>query len=158
MPPPSIFPITTGSLCPTFCKSIDRAANKRGNGPGYYHVGSPPDPGYAGQMRAVYGTSGREDIDPPRYDPPRRDLQTSSSQPSQRAVWQSRPGQGIPAFPGSNTRGIDSSLAAYRRTIQLGTTKVPKLTKTTLVNTEVHLFIQYIHQLLLLMNLYGQHD
>ena len=26
--------------------------------------------------------------------------------------------------------------------------KVPKLTKTTLVNTEVHLFIQYIHQLL----------
>ena len=26
--------------------------------------------------------------------------------------------------------------------------KVPKLTKTTLVNTKVHLFIQYIHQLL----------
>ena len=27
-------------------------------------------------------------------------------------------------------------------------TKVPKLTRTTLVNTEVHLFIQYIHRLL----------
>ena len=26
--------------------------------------------------------------------------------------------------------------------------KVPKLTKITLVNTKVHLFIQYIHQLL----------
>ena len=27
-------------------------------------------------------------------------------------------------------------------------TKIPKLTRATLVNTEVHLFIQYIHQLL----------
>jgi len=27
-------------------------------------------------------------------------------------------------------------------------TNVPKLTRATLVNTEVHLFIQYIHQLL----------
>ena len=30
---------------------------------------------------------------------------------------------------------------AYLRTIQFGTTKVPKLTRATLVNTEVHLFI-----------------
>jgi hypothetical protein len=104
-------------------------------------------------MRAMYGTSGREDIDSPQYDPPRQDpprrdpqtlescLQETSSQSSQRAVWQSRPGQGIPAFQGSMiipTRGIDSREAAYRRTI----------TKTTLVNTEVHLFIQHIHQLL----------
>ena len=69
----------------------------------------------------------------------------------QRAVWQSSPGQGIPAFLGGRiipTRRIDAREAAYRRTIQFGTTKVSKLTKTTLVNMEVHLFIQYIHQLL----------
>jgi hypothetical protein len=66
-------------------------------------------------------------------------------------VWQSRYGQGIPAFPGSRiipARAIDAREAAYRRTIQFATVKVPKLTKTTLVNTEVHLFIQYIQQLL----------
>ena len=143
------------------------------HGPGYHHVGSPADPGYAEQMRAMYGTAGREDIDSLRYDPPRqdpprydpsrqnrlqRDLQASgsssqgsSSQSSQRAVWQSRQGQGIPAFPGSRiipARVIDAREAAYRRTIQFASMKVPKLTKTTLVNTGVHLFIQCIHQLL----------
>jgi len=102
-------------------------------------------------MRAMYGTFGREDIVLHRHDPPRCDPQGTSSQFSQRAVWQSRPGLGIPAFPGSRvipTRGIDSREAAYRRKIQFCTSKVPKLTKTTLVKTEVHLFIQYIHQLL----------
>jgi hypothetical protein len=41
---------------------------------------------------------------------------------------------------------MDAREAAYRRTIQFATVKVPKLTKTTLVNTEVHLFIQYIQE------------
>ena len=114
-------------------------------------MGSPPDPGYTEQMRAMYGIPGR--YDPPRYDPQTSgsSSQGTSSQSSQRAVWQSRPGQGIPAFPSSRiipVRGIDSREAAYRQTIQFGATKVPKLTKTTLVNTEVHLLIQYIHQLL----------
>jgi hypothetical protein len=45
-------------------------------------------------------------------------------------------------------RAMDAREAAYRRTIQFATVKVPKLTKTTLVNTKVHLFIQYIQQLL----------
>jgi hypothetical protein len=124
-------------------------------------------------MRFMYGTAGREDIDllrydpprqdPPRYDLPRQDLprrelqasgsssQGSSSQSNQRTVWQSRHGQGIPAFLGSRiipARAIDAREAAYRRTIQFATMKVPKLTKTTLVNTEVNLFIQYIQQLL----------
>jgi hypothetical protein len=119
-------------------------------------------------MRTMYGTAGREDIDSlrydpprhdlPRYDPPRRDLQASgsssqgsSSQSNQRSLWQSRYGQGISAFPGSRiipARAIDAREAAYRRTIQFATVKVLKLTKTTLVNTEVHLFIQYIQQLL----------
>ena len=43
------------------------------HGPGYYHVGSPAETGYAEQMRAMYGTAGREDIDSLRYDPPRQD-------------------------------------------------------------------------------------
>ena len=45
-------------------------------------------------------------------------------------------------------RAMDAREAACRRTIQFATVKVPKLTKTTLVNTEVQLFIQYIQQLL----------
>ena len=111
-------------------------------------MGSPADPGYAEQMRAVYG---REDVDPPRHDPQTSgsSSQGTSTQSSQRAAWQSRPGQSVPAFPSSRivpTRGIDSRDTAYRRTIHFGTAKVPKLTTTTLVNTEVHLLIQYIHE------------
>lgn len=36
----------------------------------------------------------------------------------------------------------------FQRVLKFGTSKVPKLTKQTLVNTEIHLLIQYIHQLL----------
>ena len=43
---------------------------------------------------------------------------------------------------------IDPRDTAYQRVLKFGTSKVPKLTKTTLVNTEVHHLIQYIHQLL----------
>ena len=57
------------------------------HGSGYYHVGSPVDTGYAEQMRAMYG---REDVDPPREDPP--------TLASQSAGWQSRPGQIVPAL------------------------------------------------------------
>ena len=58
---------------------------------------------------------------------------------------QTRPRHSYRIIP---TRGIDSRDTAYRRTLHFGMTKVPKLTRATLVNTEVHLFIQYIHQLL----------
>jgi len=75
------------------------------HGLGYYHVGSPADPGYAEQMRAMYGTAEREDIESLRYDPPRRDLQASgsssqgsSSQSNQREVWQS----GYPSISGQS--------------------------------------------------------
>ena len=179
MPPPSNLPAATAGnigntpFVPAVSTPSTGLRTMELHGPGYHHVGSPADPGYAEQMRAMYGTAGREDIDSLRYDPPRqdpprydpsrqnrlqRDLQASgsssqgsSSQSNQRAVWQSRQGQGIPAFPGSRiipARVIDAREAAYRRTIQFASMKVPKLTKTTLVNTEVHLFIQYIHQLL----------
>jgi hypothetical protein len=43
---------------------------------------------------------------------------------------------------------VDSRDTSYRRILKFGTSKVPKLTKATLVNTEVHHLIQYIHQLL----------
>ena len=62
-----------------------------------------------------------------------------------------RPGQNIPAFPGSrivSSRMIDHRDTAYQRVLKFGTSMVPKLTKTTLVNTEVHHLIQYILQLL----------
>lgn len=36
----------------------------------------------------------------------------------------------------------------FQRVLKFGTSKVPKLMKQTLVNTEIHLLIQYIHQLL----------
>jgi hypothetical protein len=174
MPPPNNLPTSAGGnigntpFIPSVSTPSTGLRTRELHGPGYYHVGSPADPGYAEQMRAMYGTAGREDIgslryDPPRqdqtrYDPPRRDLQSSGSssqgsksQSNQRAVWQSRYGKGVPAFPGSRiipARAIDAREAAYRRTIQFATVKVPKLTKTTLVNTEVPLFIQYIQQLL----------
>ncbi len=158
MPPPSNLPTSAGEnigntpFIPPVSTSSTGLRTRELHGPGYYHVGSPADP----------GTAGREDIDSlrydpprqdhPRYDPPRRDLhasgsssQGSSSQSNQRSVWQSRYGQGIPAFPGSRiipARAMDAREAAYRRTIQFAKVKVPKLPKTTLVNTEVHLFIQ----------------
>ena len=102
------------------------------HGPGYYHVGSPSGPGYAEQMRTMYG---REDVDPPRRDPPTSgsSSQGTSSQSSQRAAWQSRPGQSVPAFPGSRiipTLGIDSRETSYRQTIHFSTSKVKQLTKT----------------------------
>ena len=100
-------------------------------------------------MRAMFGN----EVDPPRRDPPTlgSSSQGTSSQSTQRTAWQARPGQGIPAFPGNRiipTRVIDSRDTAYRRTLHFGMTKVPKLTRATLVNTEVHPFIQYIHRLL----------
>ncbi len=36
------------------------------HGPGYYHIGSPADQGYAEHMRAMFG---RDDMDPPRQEP-----------------------------------------------------------------------------------------
>jgi hypothetical protein len=108
--------------------------------PGYYQVGSPADQGYSEQMRAMYG---REEVDPPTQDPPTLGLSSrgSGSQASHNIGWQSRPGQSVPAFPGSRivpTCRIDSRDTSYRRILKFGTRKVPKLTKTTLVNTEVH--------------------
>jgi len=83
---------------------------------------------------------GREKVDPPRRDPPTSgsSSQGSSFQSSQRAGWQNRPGQNVPAFSGSQ-------FCPYKHVLKFGTTKIPKLTKSTLVNTEVHLLIQYIH-------------
>jgi hypothetical protein len=40
------------------------------HGPGYYHIGSPADQGYAEHMRAMFG---RDDMDPPRQEPPRQE-------------------------------------------------------------------------------------
>jgi hypothetical protein len=96
----------------------------------------------------MYGREERETLRqyPPRYDPP---SYGSSSRVA--TEWQNRPGQNVPAFPGSrivSSRRIDPRDTAYQRVLKFGTSKVPRLTKTTLVNTEVHHLIQYIHQLL----------
>jgi len=156
MPPPTSLPtLTGGNISSTlfvqpFSTPSTGLRTRELHGPGYYHVGSPANPGYAEHMRAMFG---RDEVDPPRRDPPASgsSSQDTGSQSTQRTAWQARPGQGIPAFPGSRiipARAIDSRDTAYRRTLHFGTTKVPKLTRATLVNTEVHLFIQYIHRLL----------
>ena len=46
------------------------------HGPGYYHIGSPADQGYAEHMRAMFG---RDDMDPPRQEPPRQEQQSMGS-------------------------------------------------------------------------------
>ena len=138
MPPPSTHPARTGGVngntpfVPPFSTPSTGLRTRELHGPGYYHVGSPPNPGYAEQMRAMYG---REEVDPPRRDPPTSGAssQGSSSQSSQRAGWKIRPGQNVPAFPGSRivpTRRIDPRDTAYQRVLKFGTTKIPKLTKS----------------------------
>jgi hypothetical protein len=83
--------------------------------PGSHHIGSPADQGYAEHMRAM---SGRDDMDPPRQEPSRQEQQSmgsysrgSSSQYNNPNLgWQNRPGQSVPAFPGSRivpTRQVD---------------------------------------------------
>jgi hypothetical protein len=156
MPPPTSLPtVTGGNISSTpfvqpFSTPSTGLRTRELHGPGYYHVGSPADPGYAEHMRAMFG---RDEVDPPRRNPPTSgsSSQGTCSQSTQRTAWQARPGHGIPALPGNRiipTRAIDSRDTAYRRTLHFGMTKVPKLTRATLVNTEVHLFIQYIHRLL----------
>ena len=79
MPPPSNLPATTGGnigntpFVPPLSTPSTGLRTRELHGPGYYHVGSPADPGYAEQMRFMYGTAGREVIDSLRYDPPRQD-------------------------------------------------------------------------------------
>ena len=85
---------------------------------------------------------GREEMDPRRYDPPSYGSSSrgSNSQATHGTEWQNRLGQNVPAFPGSrivSSRRIDPEDTAYQRVLKFGTTKVPRLTKTTLVNTEV---------------------
>ena len=76
MPPPTNYPIGTGGVISNtpFVPSLSTPSNglrtRELHGPGYYHVGSPADPGYAEQVRAMYG---REEMDPLRQNPPRYD-------------------------------------------------------------------------------------
>ena len=80
----------------------------------------------AEQMRAMYG---REEADPPRRDPPTNEQGGKAGR--------------VRMF--QHSRAVNT---AYKRVLKFGTTKIPKLTKSTLVNTEVQPLIQYIHQLL----------
>jgi hypothetical protein len=161
MPPPTTYPGGAGGIIgntpflPPVSTPSTGMRTRELHGPGYYHIGSPADPGYAEHMRSMYG---RDDMDPPRQDPPRHEPPSigsssrgSSSQISQGIGWQSRAGQNIPAFPGSRvipTRRVDSRDTTLQRMLKFGQTKAPKLSKANLVNTEVHHLIQYINQLL----------
>ena len=65
--------------------------------------------------------------------------------------WQSRLGQSVPAFPISRiipTRRVDPRDASMQRMLKFGSAKIPKLSNANLINTEVHMLIQHIHQLL----------
>jgi len=120
------------------------------HGPGYYHIRSPADQGYAEHMRAMFG---RDDMDPTIQEPPRHEQQSmgsfsrgSGSQYTNPSVGRHvRAGQDVPVFP---TRRVDPRDASMQRMLKFGSAKVPKLSKANLVNTEVHLLIQYIHRLL----------
>ena len=76
MPPPTTYPTGTGGVIsntpfvPSFSTPSTGMRTRKLHGASYYHVGSLADPGYAEQMRAMYG---REEVDPPRQDPPRHD-------------------------------------------------------------------------------------
>ena len=69
MPPLTNYPIGTGGVISNtpFVLSLSTPSTgmrtRELHGPGYYHVGSPADPGYAEQRRAMYG---REEMDPLR--------------------------------------------------------------------------------------------
>ncbi len=58
MPPPNNLPATTGGnigntpFVPPLSTPSTGLRTRELHGPGYYHVGSPADPGYAEQMRA----------------------------------------------------------------------------------------------------------
>jgi len=161
-PPPTTYPsgseavIGSTPFIPPLSTPSTGLRTRELHGPGYYHIGSPADQGYAEQMRAMYG---RDEMDPPRYEPPRQDLPSMSSSSrgssgqytNPNLGWQNRPGQNVPAFPGSRivpTRRVDPRDAIYQRMLKFATAKIPKLSKANLVNTEVHLLIQHIHQLL----------
>ena len=102
-------------------------------------------------MRAMFG---RDGMDPPRQE--QQSMGSSSRGSSSQYTnpnlgWQNRPGQSVPAFPGSRivlTRRVDPRDASMQRMLKFGSAKVPKLSKANLVNTEVHLLIQHIHRLL----------
>ena len=107
-------------------------------------------------MRAMFC---REEMDPPRQEPLRQEQQSmgsssrgSSSQYTYPSVgWHVRAGQSVPAFSGSRivpTRRVYPRDASMQRMLKFGSAKIPKLSKANLVNTEVHLLIQHIHQLL----------
>ena len=112
MPPPNNHPSGAGGVIsntpfvPPVATPSTGLRTRELHGPDYYHIGSPADHGYAENMRAMFG---RDDIDPPRQDPPRQEQQSmgSSSRGSSSHYshpnlgWQSRLGQGVPAFPGS---------------------------------------------------------
>ena len=148
MPPPTTYLTGTGGVIgntpfvPSFSTPLTGMRTRELHGPGYYHVGSPADPGYAEQMRAMYG---REEADPPRQDPPRQDpisygssSRGSSSQATSSTGWHSRPGQRIPAFPSSRivpSRRIDTNQTAYQLVLKFASSRAPKLTKKTLMNT-----------------------
>ena len=76
MPSPTNYPIGTGGVIsntpfvPSLSTPSTGLRTRELHGPGYYHVGSPANPGYAEQMRTMYG---REEMDPLRQDPPRYD-------------------------------------------------------------------------------------
>ena len=72
MLPLSNYPTGTGGIIcnnpfvPPFSTPSTGMRARELHGPGYNHVGSTADPGYAEQMRAMCG---KEDVDPPRRDP-----------------------------------------------------------------------------------------
>ena len=135
MPPPNTNPSGAGGvigntpfMMPPLSTPSTGLRTRELHGPGYYHIGSPADQGYAEHMRAMFG---RDDMDPPRQEPQRQEQQSmgsssrgSSSQYTHPNLgWQSRLGQSVPAFPGSRiipTRRMDPRDASMQRMLKFG--------------------------------------
>ena len=106
MPPPSTTPSGAGGVIGNtpFIQPLSTPSTgfrtRQLHGPGYYHIGSPADQGYAEHMRAMFG---RDDMDPPRQEPSRQEQQSmgsfsrgSGSQYTNPSIgWHDRAGQGI---------------------------------------------------------------
>jgi hypothetical protein len=71
MPPPNINPSGAGGVIgntpfmPPLSTPSTGLRTRELHGPGYYHIGSPEDQGYAEHMRAMFG---RDEMDPPRQE------------------------------------------------------------------------------------------
>jgi hypothetical protein len=114
--------------------------------PKYSYAGSPHGRDWAlDPLRAMYGNEGG------RQGPSNQSVSSSSSSSYAHERGLNRLGERLPAFPGSRY-GRQSNLSlqqtATTRMLQFSSRPQPRLSKANFANTDVHSFIEHIHQLI----------